>query len=93
LNGTTGETISFQNTIKYLSGPWVGTELLYQSLDGGDSPCEIWVDGNKCRLCTDIICRSGFNGFHVFCDNLKDGYVFSRYAGSTGLNFLTYCVF
>jgi Leucine-rich repeat (LRR) protein len=77
LNQTTGQVLSFQNTIRYSSGPWNGTELFYQSLEDGPN-CALWVNGVKCRECSNIICSSGFVGFRIVCNNLQEGSVFNR---------------
>jgi Leucine rich repeat len=77
LNETTGEIVSFQNTIQYTTGTWAGTELFYQSLENGPN-CNLWVNGEKCRECSNIICSSGFAGFRITCNNVDGAGIFNR---------------
>ncbi|KAG7373342.1 RHS repeat-associated core domain containing protein [Nitzschia inconspicua] len=76
LNETAGGILSFQNTISYTAGEWKGTDIFYQSLESGPN-CNIWINGKKCRECANIICSSGFTGFHVQCSNIGGVGVFN----------------
>ena len=73
LNGTTGEIVSFQNTMEYVTG-FDGTTITYEDL--ASDGCSVSVNGEECRSCGSIICGDGSEGFMIFCDNLENGFNF-----------------
>ena len=72
LNDTTGDILYFENTLEYVAG-YVDTTITL--LD--DTGCKVWVNGEQCRGCGHITCRSGFEGYRVYCDNLDGGFNFN----------------
>jgi Leucine-rich repeat (LRR) protein len=76
-NSSNGEIMSFQNTIEYTTGPWSGTQLLFESVKDGPV-CDVYVNGEKCRECASIVCASGFPGLKILCENVEGGSVFNR---------------
>jgi hypothetical protein len=73
-NATTGTILAFENSLKYVMG-WNDTTI--KIIETNEGSCEVSVNGEKCRNCGSIICKSGFEGYSVSCDNLEVGYNFN----------------
>lgn len=71
-----GAIIGFHNTLQYVSGR--NETILFESgLGDSSDPCRVAVDGEQCRYCHFIDCRSDFRGFLISCDNLEEGHTFN----------------
>ena len=72
LNETTGERISFHNTIRYTKGR--NETLLYVKDAIDESKCHVYVNGEECQECTVSLCTSSNQGYSIDCTNLDVGF-------------------
>jgi hypothetical protein len=68
---TTGEEVSFRNTLQYVKGR---DETIVFSRVFTEDTCEVTVNGEKCDFCGTITCASGYNGHTIQCENVGLGY-------------------
>lgn len=67
-----GNILTFKNTIEYVMGR--NDTVVFESGNFDDQPgnCRVSVNGEICRSCSNVQCKSGFEGFLISCDNLQE---------------------
>ena len=67
----TGDIATFRNTLQYTLGR--NETITFIQNKTASAGCQVSVNSEQCRECGNSICRSGFQGFSIICDNLEGG--------------------